>query len=70
MLVIYRVPGLVACISLIGQLGLSVATISGFFSFASSFTMTLPGVAGLILSIGMGVDANIITAERINRAPP
>ena len=27
--------------------------------------MTLPGIAGLILSIGMGVDANIITAERI-----
>ena len=27
--------------------------------------MTLPGIAGLILSVGMGVDANIITAERI-----
>ena len=30
-----------------------------------SFTMTLPGIAGIILAIGMGVDANVITAERI-----
>ena len=30
-----------------------------------SFTLTLPGIAGVILSIGMGVDANIITNERI-----
>ena len=33
--------------------------------FLNSFTLTLPGIAGIILSIGMGVDANIITAERI-----
>ncbi len=61
----YRVPGIVACISLIGQLSISIAAISGFFNFIQSFTMTLPGIAGLILSIGMGVDANIIMAERI-----
>jgi preprotein translocase subunit SecD len=30
-----------------------------------SFTLTLPGIAGIILAIGMGVDANVITAERI-----
>ena len=42
-----------------------LASVSGFFPVFSSFTMTLPGIAGLILSIGMGVDANIITAERI-----
>lgn len=61
----YRLPGLVACIALIGQIGLSLAAISGFFTFIPSFTMTLPGIAGIILSMGMGVDANIITAERI-----
>ena len=33
--------------------------------FISSFTLTLPGIAGIILSIGMGVDANIISAARI-----
>lgn len=65
MIVIYRLPGLIAAIALMGQLGLSVAAVSGYFPFMSSFTLTLPGIAGIILAIGMGVDANIITAERI-----
>lgn len=65
MLIVYKLPGFVAVITLIGQVGLSIAAISGYFSIFPSFTMTLPGVAGIILSIGMGVDANIITAERI-----
>ncbi len=65
MIVIYRLPGVIAVIALIGQMGLSIAAISGYFTVFPSFTMTLPGVAGLILSIGMGVDANVITAERI-----
>ncbi len=65
MIVFYRLPGFIAIISLLGQLGLSIAAISGYFPLMSSFTMTLPGIAGLILSIGMGVDCNVITAERI-----
>ncbi len=65
MLVYYRLPGFVAVIALIGQIAGSIAVVSGFFSFFNSFTLTLPGIAGIILSIGMGVDANIITAERI-----
>lgn len=65
MIILYRLPGLVTCIALLGQLGISIAAVSGFFNFIPSFTMTLPGIAGIILSIGMGVDANIITAERI-----
>ena len=65
MIIRYRVPGLVAVIALIGQMALSVAAVSGYFKTFPSFTMTLPGIAGLILSVGMGVDANIITAERI-----
>ena len=44
---------------------MSLACVSGFFNFVPSFTLTLPGIAGVILSIGMGVDANIITNERI-----
>lgn len=64
-IVMYRLPGVIAVIALIGQMGLSIAAISGYFTVFPSFTMTLPGVAGLILSIGMGVDANVITAERI-----
>ena len=65
MILRYRVPGVVAVIALLGQVGLSIAAISRYFAPFESFTMTLPGIAGIILSIGMGVDANIITAERI-----
>ena len=65
MLLVFRLPGFVAIISLCGQMALCFAAVSGFFPFMKSFTMTLPGIAGIILSIGMGVDANIITATRI-----
>lgn len=65
MIVIFRLPGVVAVISLAGQMGIIFACISGYFSNMNSFTMTLPGIAGIILSIGMGVDANVITASRI-----
>lgn len=65
MILRYRVPGLIAVIALIGQMALSIAAVTRYFGVFNSFTMTLPGIAGLILSVGMGVDANIITAERI-----
>lgn len=65
MLFVFRLPGFIAIIALLGQIGLSFAAVSGYFPFVASFTMTLPGIAGIILSIGMGVDANIITASRI-----
>ena len=65
MIVMYRLPGLIAVIALTGQMGITIAAISGYFPVFNSFTMTLPGIAGLILSIGMGVDANVITSERI-----
>lgn len=65
MILVFRLPGVVAAITLAGQMGLCFAAISGYFPFLNSFTMTLPGIAGLILSIGMGVDANVITASRI-----
>lgn len=65
MIILFRLPGFVSTVALVGQVGLMIASVSGFFPVFSSFTMTLPGIAGLILSIGMGVDANIITAERI-----
>jgi len=61
----YRLPGLIAMIGLAGQVALIIASITGFFAPFSSFTLTLPGIAGIILSIGTGVDANVITSERI-----
>lgn len=62
---IYRLPGVVAAIALLGQVIVSLAAVSGFFGNVNSFTLTIPGIAGIILSIGMGVDANVVTAERI-----
>lgn len=65
MIVFYRLPGFVAGIALCGQVAGTLAAISGFFGNFDSFTLTIPGIAGIILAIGMGVDANVITAERI-----
>ena len=52
-------------IALVGQVIGSIACISGFFGNIDSFTLTIPGIAGIILAVGMGVDANVITAERV-----
>ena len=65
MTALYRLPGFLACIALAGQVAATLAFVSGYFPVFESFTLTLPGIAGIILAIGMGVDANVITAERI-----
>lgn len=62
---LYRIPGFVAGVSIIGQVSVTLACISGYFGFNESSTLTIPGIAGIILTVGMGVDANIITGERI-----
>ena len=65
MILYYRLPGFVAVIALVGQLAGTIAANTGFFPLLPSFTLTLPGIAGIILGLGFGVDANIISAERI-----
>lgn len=65
MIVLYRLPGVVAVIALCGQVTGSIAAITGWFGFMNGSTLTIPGIAGIILAVGMGVDANIITGERI-----
>ena len=65
MILMYRLPGAVAVIALLGHIGLTFAFISGYFGGMNSFTMTLPGISGIILGIGMAVDANVITFTRI-----
>lgn len=60
MLVFYRLPGLVACIALVLYVALFAVVLS-----ASGVNLTLPGIAGIILTIGMAVDANVIIYERI-----
>ena len=61
MLVYYRLPGLIACCSL-GIYGVLLLAI--FDLFSPYIVLTLPGVAGFILSLGMAVDANILIFER------
>ena len=57
----YRLPGVISCLTLAFQVALQVLVIS-----VPQYTITLPGIAGLILSAGMAVDANIIISERIS----
>lgn len=65
MILRYRLNGVVTSIALLGQLAGTIACISGFFPNTDSFTLTIPGIAGIILSIGVGVDCNVIASERI-----
>lgn len=65
MIIRYRLNGVIASLALLGQLAGSIACISGYFADFESFTLTIPGIAGIILSIGVGVDCNVIAAERI-----
>ena len=60
MIIYYRLAGLIADIALVGLVVITLLMIS-----AIGITLTLPGIAGIILSIGMGVDANVIIFERI-----
>ena len=60
MLIVYRIPGLVACLAL-GFYIVIEAVVFGLIRV----NLSLPGIAGIILSIGMAVDANVIIFERI-----
>lgn len=66
MILRYRLNGVIASFALLGQLAGTIACISGFFPNADSFTLTIPGIAGIILSVGVGVDCNVIASERIS----
>ena len=59
MVIIYRLPGLFAGIALVGNLILLVAVMTAFHS-----TLTLPGIAGIVLTMGIAVDANVLIYER------
>jgi len=56
----YRIPGLVANVALIINLILLVGAMTMFH-----FVLTLPGIAGIILTIGLSVDANVLIYERL-----
>jgi len=60
MLVYYKLAGVIANIALIANLFILLAVMSLFGA-----TLTLPGMAGIVLTVGMAVDANVIISERI-----
>ena len=60
LMIMYRVPGVAASLALALYTGLML-----FILWAFDITLTLPGIAGIILSIGMAVDANVIIFARI-----
>ncbi|MCD7744206.1 MAG: protein translocase subunit SecD [Lachnospiraceae bacterium] len=60
MIVVYALPGVVAAFCLLLYICMFLICINGF-----DLTLTLPGIAGIILTIGMAVDANVIIYARI-----
>jgi len=60
MIVMYRIPGVAASIALVSYTTMVIAIL-----YLYEITLTLPGIAGIILGIGMAVDANVIVFSRI-----
>ena len=60
MLIYYRLSGIVAIIALVFNMFIILGALAGFGA-----ALTLPGIAGLVLTIGMAVDANVLIFERI-----
>jgi len=60
MIIYYRVSGLVACLALVVYTVLNLAVFR-----LIPITLTLPGIAGFIVSVGMGVDGNVLVCERL-----
>ncbi len=60
MIAVYLLPGVAAALALVIYVGLELVMLNAF-----DLTLTLPGIAGIILSIGMAVDANVIIYARI-----
>ena len=60
MIIYYKRAGVIACIALVTNIFIIIAVMAMFGA-----TLTLPGMAGIVLTIGMAVDANVIITERI-----
>src|SRR5205809_1446473 len=56
----YRIPGLIACLALLVNIVLLIGALTMFH-----FVLTLPGIAGIILTIGLAVDASVLVYERL-----
>ena len=66
MLIFYRLPGFIADLALISYTSIILLVLCEFETFTNSvINLTLPGIAGIVLGVGMAVDANVIIFERI-----
>lgn len=66
MLIFYRIPGLMADLALVAYTSIILLVMCEFQSITGSIiNLTLPGIAGIVLGVGMAVDANVIIFERI-----
>ncbi|MDO5157052.1 MAG: protein translocase subunit SecD [Eubacteriales bacterium] len=60
MIVLYKLPGFISAVALVAYVVLTLLCLNGF-----NASLTLPGLAGIVLTIGMAVDANVIIFTRI-----
>ena len=60
MILLYRLPGFISCLALVAY-----TAIFGVVLAATKITLSLPGIAGIILTAGMAVDSNVVIYERI-----
>ena len=60
MILLYRLPGFDSCLALVAY-----TAIFGVVLAATKITLSLPGIAGIILTVGMAVDSNVVIYERI-----
>ena len=65
MVIYYRLPGVLASLALITYMSVVMLIIKIDDPILGAFTVTLPGIAGFVLSIGMAVDGNILVFERM-----
>ena len=60
MILLYRLPGFISCLALVAY-----TAIFGVVLAVTKITLSLPGIAGIILTVGMAVDSNVVIYERI-----
>ena len=60
MILLYRLPGFISCFALVAY-----TAIFGVVLAVTKITLSLPGIAGIILTVGMAVDSNVVIYERI-----
>ena len=67
MVLLYRLPGATAAVSLAGQLVLTLGAYTGFLAIMQPTVLTLSGLCGILLAMGLGVNTHVSISERIRQ---